>query len=150
MKAKIYMDNRMIDNTNPYKIVKDLMRDKDGHIIKHTVYVDIPGSYYIILPARSKSDWSMTVQGVPNLFFMYSKYQNTDEIMAVIFGQDTDKVCYISNSPIYITIDKDHRSIVVSLTRYPHTDYTVIFDEMDIVEEDTTGNFDESVEETVE
>lgn len=150
MKAKIYMDNRMIDQTNPYKIIKDVMRDNgDGHIIKHTVYIDIPFSYSVIMPAKSKSDWSISAKNTGSLFFMYSEDKNENEIMSVVFGEDIDRMCYVMNNPIYITLDRKHTTIVVSLTRYPHTDYTVIFDEMDIVEEDT-GNFDESVEETVE
>lgn len=151
MKAKIYMDNRMIDQTNPYKIIKDVMRDNDDwHIIKHTVYIDIPFSYSVIMPAKSKSDWSISAKNTGSLFFMYSEDKNENEIMSVVFGKDIDRMCYVMNNPIYITLDRKHTTIVVSLTRYPHTDYTVIFDEMDIVEEDTTGNFDESVEETVE
>lgn len=150
MKAKIYMDNRMIDQTNPYKIIKDVMRDNDGgHIIKHTVYIDIPFSYSVIMPAKSKSDWSISAKNTGSLFFMYSEDKNENEIMSVVFGKDIDRMCYVMNNPIYIRLDRKHMTIVVSLTRYPNTDYTVIFDEMDIVEEDT-GSFDESVEETVE
>ena len=151
MKTKIYMDNRMIDQTNPYKIIKDVMRDNDdGHIIKHTIYVDISSLYSVIMPAKSKSDWSVSVKNAGSLFFMYSD-KNENEIMSIVFGQDLDRMCYVMNSPIYITLDREHRTIIVSLTRYPRTDYTVVFDEMDIVEEDT-GNSDESVvaEETVE
>lgn len=151
MIAKIYMDNRMIDQTNPYKIIKDVMRDNDDwHIIKHTIYVDISSLYSVIMPAKSKSDWSISAKNAGSLFFMYSEDKHENEIMSVVFGQDIDRMCYVMNNPIYITLDREHRTIIVSLTRYPRTDYTVIFDEMDIVEEDT-GNSDDSVaEETVE
>ena len=62
-----------------------------------------------------------------------------NEIISIIFGQDTDKVCYVANIPIYITLDKEHRSIIISLIQFPSSliDYTVIFDEMDIVIEET-------------
>ena len=151
MKTKIYMDNRMIDKTNPYKIIKDVMRDNDdGHIIKHTIYVDISSLYSIILPAKSKSDWSVSVKNAGSLFFMYSEDKNENEIMSVVFGQDLDRMCYVMNSPIYITLDREHRTIIVSLTRYPRTDYTVVFDEMDIVEEDPSDPDESVTEETFE
>ena len=151
MKTKIYMDNRMIDKTNQYKIIKDVMRDNDdGHIIKHTIYVDISSLYSIILPAKSKSDWSVSVKNAGSLFFMYSEDKNENEIMSVVFGQDLDRMYYVMNSPIYITLDREHRTIIVSLTRYPRTDYTVVFDEMDIVEEDPSDPDESVTEETVE
>lgn len=151
MKTKIYMDNRMIDQTNSYKIIKDVMRDNDdGYIIKHTIYVDISSLYSVIMPAKSKSDWSISAKNAGSLFFMYSKDKNENEIMSVVFGQDLDRMCYVMNNPIYITLDREHMTIIVSLTRYPHTDYIVVFDEMDIIEENP-GDPDESVtEETVE
>lgn len=145
------MDNRMIDQTNPYKIIKDVMRDNDdGHIIKHTIYVDISFLYSVIMPAKSKSDWSVSVKNADNLFFMYSEDKNENEIMSVVFGKDIDRMCYVMNNPIYITLDREHKTIIVSLTRYPRTDYTVIFDEMDIVEEDTGNSDDLVAKETVE
>lgn len=151
MKTKIYMDNRMIDQTNPYKIIKDVMRDNDdGHILKHTIYVDIPFLYSAIMPAKSKSDWSISAKNTGSLFFMYSEDKNENEIMSVVFGQDIDRMCYVMNNPIYITLDREHKTIIVSLTRYPRTDYTVIFDEMDIVEEDTSNSDELATEETVE
>ena len=151
MKTKIYMDNRMIDKTNPYKIIKDVMRDNDdGHILKHTIYVDIPFLYSAIMPAKSKSDWSISAKNTGSLFFMYSEDKNENEIMSVVFGQDIDRMCYVMNNPIYITLDREHKTIIVSLTRYPRTDYTVIFDEMDIVEEDTSNSDELATEETVE
>ena len=151
MKTKIYMDNRMIDQTNPYKIIKDVMRDNDGgHIIKHTIYVDISSLYSVIMPAKSKSDWSVSVKNAGSLFFMYSEDKNENEIMSIVFGQDLDRMCYVMNSPIYITLDREHRTIIVSLTRYPRTDYTVVFDEMDIVEEDPSDPDESVIEETVE
>ena len=145
------MDNRMIDKTNPYKIIKDVMRDNDdGHILKHTIYVDIPFLYSAIMPAKSKSDWSISAKNTGSLFFMYSEDKNENEIMSVVFGQDIDRMCYVMNNPIYITLDREHKTIIVSLTRYPRTDYTVIFDEMDIVEEDTSNSDELATEETVE
>lgn len=139
MKSKIYMDNRMIDSSNPYKVIKDVLKDGNDKVIKHTMYVDVPATYDILFLARFKDDWSMSVQGVSNLFFMYSEDQDKNEIMSIIFGQDTDKVCYVANRPIYITLDKEHRSIIISLIQFPSPliEYTVIFDEMDIVIEET-------------
>lgn len=131
MISKIYIDKKLVDKTQPEKIIKQKLNDGTG---RYSIYVSIPTACKILICSENRTSWCTTLgTHLDFLFFIYNK-RGVRDTLSLAIDASMDNFTIVSNSPVYISIyNKDTIAITtVNLQK----EYDCIFDEMDIVDEE--------------
>ena len=131
MISKIYLDKKLVDNTQPEKIIKQKLDDGTG---RYSIYVSIPSTYNILICSENRTSWCTTLGSHPDfLFFIYNKRVDR-ETLSLATDSTMNNFIMVSNSPVYISIY--NKNTIAITTVNLQKEYDCIFDEMDIVSEE--------------
>ena len=131
MISKIYLDKKLVDKTQPEKIIKQKLDDGTG---RYSIYVSIPSAYNILICSENRTSWCTTLGSHPDfLFFIYNKRVDR-ETLSLATDSTMNNLIMVSNSPVYISIY--NKNTIAITTVNLQKEYDCIFDEMDIVSEE--------------
>lgn len=131
MVSKIYLDKRLVDKTQPEKIIKQKLDDDIG---RYSIYTSIPPAYNILICSENRTSWCVTLGSHPDfLFFIYNK-RGDRETLSLATDSTMNNFIMVSNSPVYISIY--NKNTIAITTVNLQKEYDCIFDEMDIVSEE--------------
>ena len=131
MISKIYLDKKLVDKTQPEKIIKQKLDDGTG---RYSIYVSIPTAYKILICSENRTSWCTTLgTHLDFLFFIYNKRVDR-ETLSLATDSTMNNFIMVSNSPVYISIY--NKNTIAITTVNLQKEYDCIFDEMDIVSEE--------------
>lgn len=131
MISKIYLDKKLVDKTQPEKIIKQKLDDGTG---RYSIYVSIPSAYNILICSENRTSWCTTLGSHPDfLFFIYNKRVDR-ETLSLATDSTMNNFIMVSNSQVYISIY--NKNTIAITTVNLQKEYDCIFDEMDIVSEE--------------